>query len=151
MIFTIILGSVVFNSALLLSGFTTWLVDAIAALNLSPTATIVGLLSIYIPLGMFLEIVAMVLITIPVFVPVAISLGFDPIWFCVIAGVVINLGPVLPPVGLNLFVVKGVAPHISLIDIVRGTLPYLGFHFISIAILISFPQITLLLPRLMQG
>ena len=83
MIFTIILGSVVFNSALLLSGFTTWLVDAIAALNLSPTATIVGLLSIYIPLGMFLEIVAMVLITIPVFVPVAISLGFDPIWFCV--------------------------------------------------------------------
>ena len=151
MIFVIIIGSVVYNNALLQSGFTRWLVGAITGLEMPALATILGLLLIYIPLGMFLEIVAMVLITIPVFIPVAVSLGFDPIWFGVIAGVFINLAPVSPPVGLNLFVVHGVAPHIKLLDIIRGTLPYFGFHFISITLLLVFPQISLLLPRMMQG
>ena len=151
MIFTIILGSVVYNNALLQSGFTPWLVDFITGLKLPPLATILGLLLLYIPLGMFLEIVAMVLITVPVFVPVAISLGFDPVWFGAIILLTFEMAQTTPPFGVLLFVMKGVAPSDTTVgDCIRAAVPFLLLDLVVIVLMMMFPQITLWLPNIMR-
>jgi len=92
----------------------------------------------------------MILLTTPIIYPVIIALGFNGIWFGIILIVMCEVGLITPPVAMNLYVVKGVAPHISMEDIIRGALPYVTRDLLIVAILIIFPQIALWLPEMMR-
>ena len=104
---------------------------------------------IYMFLGMFLEAMAMLVLTIPVVIPIAIALDWDLIWFGIIVVIVLEMGMISPPVGINVFIVKSVAPNVSLADIFRGVAPFWGAMLVTLILLIAFPQISLLLPNTM--
>ena len=100
--------------------------------------------------GCFMDSLALVTLTIPVMFPVIRALGFDPIWFGVIIVLVAEMGVITPPVGINVYVIKGVAPDVPLEVIFRGILPFLVALIVCVAILIAFPQIALFLPSFMM-
>ena len=102
-------------------------------------------------LGMFMSVVAIMMITLPVFVPVIIALGFDPVWFAVIFLLNIEMATTTPPYGLSLFVMKSVAPPDTTIgDVYRAALPFLYCDAIAMALIIAFPTVALWLPGLMR-
>lgn len=100
-------------------------------------------------IGMFLDIVSIILITTPILLPVVTTLGFDPIWFGVVLVIACEMAVITPPIGLNLYVIKGIAPEISLNDIIFGALPFVAVEALAIVVLILFPAIALWLPSLM--
>lgn len=100
-------------------------------------------------IGMFLDIVSIILIATPIVLPVIVALGFSPIWFGVILVITCEMAVITPPVGLNLYVIKGIAPQISLNDIIRGALPFVLVEALAILILTLFPKIALWLPGFM--
>lgn len=102
-------------------------------------------------LGCFLPPTAIILMTAPILYPIVVGLGFDPIWFGVIMTINMEMGLITPPVGLNLFVVKGIAPDISLKDIIKGSLPYVGVIAVCIVILTVFPELITWLPNKVIG
>jgi C4-dicarboxylate transporter DctM subunit len=102
-------------------------------------------------LGCFLPPTAIILMTAPILYPIIVGLGFDPIWFGVIMTINMEMGLITPPVGLNLFVVKGIAPEIPLTDIIKGSLPYVGVIAVCIVILAIFPELVTWLPGKIIG
>ncbi|KAA0892821.1 TRAP transporter large permease [Pusillimonas sp. ANT_WB101] len=108
---------------------------------------LVFMLLFLIIIGMFLDIVSLILITTPILLPVVVTLGYDPIWFGVIMIIACEMAVITPPVGLNLYVIKGIAPEISLKQITRGALPFVFLEIIAIVILTVFPEIVLWLPK----
>jgi TRAP-type C4-dicarboxylate transport system permease large subunit len=97
-------------------------------------------------LGCFLEGIGMILVTVPIFFPLVVQSGFDPVWFGVLLVIVVEIGLIHPPVGMNLFVLRAQAPEISLGDMYMGVLPFLVAPFALIILLIAFPEIALWLP-----
>jgi tripartite ATP-independent transporter DctM subunit len=148
-ILTMIIGANIFNSFLgttgLSSGFSEWL----TGLHLPRYLILSGILFVYLPLGMFLDIGAVILLTVPIFVPPLEALGFDPIFIGVLIAVVAEIGFMTPPVGLNAFVVHGVT-QVPLARVFRGTLPFAIVMLMGLIILVIFPQIVLFLPNVMQ-
>jgi TRAP-type C4-dicarboxylate transport system permease large subunit len=120
-------------------------------LNMGAYGTLIVILLAYVVLGMFLDGLAMLVITLPIVYPVIVALGFDPIWFGVIAVIVIEMGMITPPVGINVFVVKGVAPDIPMGTIFRGVFPFWVAMAVCLIILILLPQIALFIPNSMFG
>jgi len=102
-------------------------------------------------LGMFLDVIGMMLLVIPIVFPVVVGLGFDPIWFGVIVVKMGEICLITPPVGLNVYVVNSVTPDIPIQDIFMGIMPFLITEFVTLFILLSFPSISLVIPRLMLG
>ena len=98
-----------------------------------------------------MDALAIVMLVVPIIFPVILAMGFDPIWFGVIMVRVVEIGIITPPVGINVYVIKGVAKDVPLFTIFRGIVPFLIADILGIAILVLFPQISLLLPRLMVG
>lgn len=96
-----------------------------------------------------MDSLALVTLTIPILYPLVLSLGFNGIWFGVIIVLVAEMGVITPPVGINVYVIKGVAPDVPLETIFKGIFPFLGAIIVCIAILIAFPQIALFLPSFM--
>ena len=123
--------------------------EAMAGFGLGPIGTLVLILSIYLVLGCFLEGFAMLVLTLPIFFPVIIGQGIDPIWFGVLVVLTLEMGLISPPVGINVFIVKSVAPKVPLGQIFVGVLPFWAMMIVALAILIAFPQISLLLPNSM--
>ena len=121
------------------------------SLNLGPTGVLILILAIYVVLGCFLEGFAMLVLTLPIFFPIIIELGIDPIWFGVLVVLALEMGLISPPVGLNVFIVKSVAPNVALGDIFRGVILFWAMMLVTLAILIAFPQISLLLPNTMMN
>ena len=105
---------------------------------------------IYLVGGCFMDSLAMVLLTVPIIYPLVISLGFDPIWFGVVIVLVTEMGVITPPVGINVYVVSGIARDIPLEVIFKGALPFLFAILTTIGLLMIFPQIALVLPNLMR-
>ena len=93
----------------------------------------------------------MVLITVPVFLPIVVQFGYDPVWFSIIVVIVVELGLIHPPVGMNLFVIQAQVPDVRLTAIYRGILPFLVAPFLLIVLLVLFPEIALWLPRRLYG
>lgn len=93
----------------------------------------------------------MLVLTLPIFFPIIMSLGIDPIWFGVLTVLTLEMGLISPPVGINVFIVKSVAPNVDLGDIFRGVLPFWLMMILAVALLIAFPQIVLFLPNTMFG
>jgi len=107
------------------------------------------LLAAYIILGMFLEGFAILVLTVPIVLPIVLALGVDPIWFGIFMVIVLEMGLISPPVGINVFVVKGVAEDVPMGKIFVGILPFWAAMVVCVILLIAFPQIALVLPNTM--
>ena len=148
-IITMIIGANIFNTFLFVTGLTTTFSAWITYFEINRYIILISILILYIPLGMFLDIGAVLLLTVPIFVPPLVNLGFDPIWLGVLITMLGELGFMTPPVGVNLFVVQGVT-HVPLSEVMIGSIPFAGMLCLSVVIMVFFPQIILFLPNLIS-
>ena len=148
-IFVILIGAEIFGFLLSVSQISFSMADMIREAGWAPWQLMLGVVVFYLVLGCFMESLAMILLTVPIFYPLVIDAGFDPIWFGVIAVVTVETGLISPPVGMNLFVVRGAADDLELKDIMIGVLPFVLTDIIRLAILMAFPAVALTLPRLL--
>ena len=150
MIFTILIGAILLNNFLVLSAVPDAVGDWIGSLALSSTAILFVILLIYLVMGCALDSLAMILLTIPIFFPVIQQLGMDPVWFGIIVVMVVELGLITPPVGMNVFIIKGMAQEVALADIYKGVLPFVIAQVLLIALIVAFPDIATWLPSTAQ-
>jgi tripartite ATP-independent transporter DctM subunit len=148
MIMLLVIGAFILMKFLALSKLPFLLADTISGLKLPAYVVFMGIIVLYILLGMFLDIFAAIVLTIPVIFPLVIKMGYDPIWFGVIMVLVMEMGLITPPVGLNVFALSGVT-GIPLHTIFRGVFPFVVAMVICIVLLAVFPQLALFLPSLM--
>ena len=146
MIFMILIGATLFNFFLEQSRLTETLLEWITNANLAPGMVILALLLFYIVLGCFMDSLSIILLTVVPAHGLVTSLGYDPIWFGVLMVSVVEIGLITPPIGMNLFVVKGVAPRISLGEMSRGILPFIGADIVRLVLLVMLPGLILWLP-----
>jgi tripartite ATP-independent transporter DctM subunit len=152
MIFAIIVCALVFSRFLAFSGVAELLSDTLTNMKVNRWVVVAIVALIYIVLGMLMDAPALLAITLPVTHPVMMQLGFDPVWFGIFVVVLAELGAITPPVGINCFVVKGVAGDlVTLEDVFAGITPYVIACLIMLVILSIFPEIVLYLPRQMGG
>ncbi len=147
----ILIAAHVLNPFIALSQIPASVGAFLTGLDLPATATLLMILAVYMVLGCFLEGFAMLVLTLPIFFPVILQLGIDPIWFGVLVVLTLEMGLISPPVGLNVFIVKSVAPQVPLGRIFRGVLPFWVAMLLTLAILVAFPAISLILPTTMFG
>jgi tripartite ATP-independent transporter DctM subunit len=143
----IVMASTMFSYFVVQTRTAKSIVDLLASSGLSPIVVIVLVVVFYIALGCFLEGIGMVLVTVPILLPVVLANGFDPIWFGVLLVIVVEIGLIHPPVGMNLFVIRAQAPEIDIRAMYLGVIPFLLAPLILIALLIAYPEIALWLPR----
>lgn len=154
MIFLIVFGADVFNAFLALTQMPSEAASLISDSGLSPYLVLIAMLVLYLIFGCVMDSLSMILLTIPVFWPILMGLdfGMDPeelkVWFGIIALIVVEVGLITPPVGMNVFIINKMADNVPMIESFKGVAPFLISDFIRVAILILFPSITLLLPRL---
>ncbi|MEI4488751.1 TRAP transporter large permease [Frigidibacter sp. MR17.14] len=151
MLYMVVIGANVLNPFLAVTHIPATLGEAMVGLHLGPYGTLALIILAYVVLGMFLDGLSMLVVTIPIVFPVVIQLGFDPIWFGVVAVIVIEMGMITPPVGLNVFVVKGIAEGVPMTTVFRGVFPFLIAMIVALVLIIAFPAIATLLPDTMFG
>ncbi len=149
MIFMIIIGANILSAFLGLTGLPMLLADTMALLPLPKYAILAAILLIFLALGCVMDCYAIMILVLPILFPVVQALEFDPIWFGVIMVIVLEAGLITPPIGLNVFVLKGAAPDIPLSTVFRGIWPFLITMVLVIVLLTIFPQIALFIPHLM--
>ena len=150
MIMVIVTGAVIFGHFMAITRIPYILADYVSSLPLPPHAIIGVIILVYLIGGCFMDALAMIMLTIPIFFPVVQTLGFDPIWFGVVIVLITEMGVITPPVGINVSVVYGVARDVPLEKIFRGVFPMLISLLVCNLLLILFPQIALWLPGLMR-
>ena len=151
MLFLIIAGATAFSQILAYSGASAGLSGLATGLPVAPIVIIMAMQVVVLFLGAFMDVISIMMITLPIFVPVVLSLGFNPVWFAVIFLINIEMAGISPPFGLSLFVMKGVAtPDTTMGDIYRAAFPFLGLSLIVMALTIAFPVLALWLPGLMR-
>ena len=150
MILTIITGSIVFGHFMAVSTIPFVLADWIETLPLPPMVIMGVIIFMYLIGGCFMDSMALVVLTVPVIYPVVLRLGFDPIWFGVIIVLIAEMGVVTPPVGVNVYVIKGIAPEVPLEQIFKGIFPFLGAMVVNALIMMAFPKLALILPNLVK-
>ncbi len=152
MIMWIIFGAMSFAAVFITLGASALLRDWLLGLGLSPLGFIFIMMLSYIILGCFVEEVTMLALTIPIYLPILLYLGFDPIWFGVLFMVNIQIGYLTPPFGYCLFYMKGVAPPgITMGDVYRSILPFIALQGVGVLLVMFFPQIALWLPQKIFG
>ena len=150
MLFTLLIAATIFANFV---NFTTMpgdLKESITHLGLSPIMVVGAMMVIYVILGTVMEELTMVLLTLPLFFPIVVQLGFDPVWFGVLIVMVIQIGLISPPVGMNLFVLNTLLPKVGLGTIFRGVWPLVLVLVITLGILLAFPALSLWLPSMMD-
>jgi len=149
MVFLIFISAQLFSRFLSLSGASKAVMIGISELNISPLMIVLGFVLLYFILGMFLDGPSMLATTVPIVHPIVVNLGLDPIWFAMTAIMAIECGLLTPPVGLNVYAVKGAAgSDISLEDIFRGSFPFFLIMILNLALIFIFPEIATFLPSL---
>ncbi len=151
MIFFIVTGAVIFGRFLAVSQIPFRIAEWFTGLPLPGFLTMFLIIIFFLVAGCFIDALALVLLTIPIFYPVILDLGFNPIWFGVMVVVITQMGVITPPVGVNVYVVSGIERDIPLQSIFKGAIPFLFMLILAAIILIAFPQISLLLPTLAGG
>ena len=151
MLFTLLIAATIFANFVNFTTMPSDLKEWITHLGLSPVMVVGAMMVIYIILGTVMEELTMVLLTIPLFFPIVVQLGFDPVWFGVLIVMVIQIGLISPPVGMNLFVLNTLLPKVGLGTIFRGCWPFVGMQIITLGILLLFPSLSLYLPSLMTS
>lgn len=146
----ILIGAMIFQSLLAVTRLPTMLSEYVAGLAVSPLTLLFIVMAMYIFLGCIMEVLAMVILTVPIVFPVLVNVGFNPLHLCIVTVVMMELGMITPPIGINVFVIKGLVPDVALEDIFRGILPFIIAMAITITFLILFPQISLVIPTKMM-
>jgi tripartite ATP-independent transporter DctM subunit len=149
MIFLILIGAGLFNFFLEVTNAPQLVVQQIQALGLSPAMFLVLLTVFYVILGALMDDLAMMLLTLPFVYPAVQALGIDPIWFGIYMVTIVEIGMIVPPVGMNLFVIQGVG-NVKLQIVIRGILPFVLADLVRVGLLIAFPAIVLWLPKFME-
>jgi tripartite ATP-independent transporter DctM subunit len=151
MIFAILISAISFSRILATSGAVKGLIDLTTSLPVAPITVIILTQIVILFLGCFLEPGSIIMITAPMFVPIASALGFDPVWYGVIMTINIQLGLITPPLGLDVFTVKPFAPsHVTLGEIFRASMPFCGLGYLALILIMIWPQIALWMPGLMS-
>lgn len=150
MVLMLVAGANVFSYFMALSTIPMQAANWVATLQVSPYVIHAVIILIYLVLGCFLDAISMMVLTLPVIFPVILALNFDPIWFGVIAVLMMEAGLITPPMGLNIFTVAGVAKTTSVETIIKGVTPFLVAIIVVAVILTAFPQISLFLPGMMK-
>jgi C4-dicarboxylate transporter, DctM subunit len=150
MVLIIVAGAVMFGRFLAVTHLPATLASWLAELPLPGWVIMMFIILFYLISGCFVDALALVLLTIPIFYPVVIGLGYDPVWFGVIVVVVTQMGVISPPVGVNAYVVSGIERDIPLQTVFKGCIPFLGALIVSAIILMAFPQLSLFLPGLVK-
>jgi len=150
MVIFIITGAVIFGHFMAVSRIPFMLADWLGGLPIHRLAIMAAIIFIYFIGGFFMDAMGLIVVTIPIFFPIVTKLGFDPIWFGVIIVLVSEMGVITPPVGVNVFVIKGIAPDVPLMSIFKGIFPFLATLIIVTIILVMFPQIATFLPGLVS-
>lgn len=151
MIFVILIGAQIFNGFLTLSGIPAKLAMIVGNLPVPSWLTLIAILALYIPLGMLMDGLPMILLTLPTIFPIITDLGFNPIWFGVLVCMMCELANITPPMGMNLYIIKGVAgDDVPLQDVLIGAAPFAFVLIVCVAIIFMFPQVVLFLPNLMR-
>ncbi len=151
MLYVIIIGANLFAYFIVQTQLPALLAEQARAYAMPGSLVMVLVIVAYILMGCFLEAIGMILITVPVFLPLILAYGYDPTWFAIIVVIVVEVGLIHPPIGMNLFVVQAQAPDIRTMVIYRGILPFLVAPFVLIVLLFAFPGLALWLPRLLYG
>lgn len=146
MIYVVIIGALIFATFISVTGITEAMSGAVTDFHASPVVAIIVMTLILLLLGSFLDGVALMLLTTPIFLPIAVQLGYSPIWFGIFLVRTMEIGFVHPPLGLNIYVIQGLAKDLSLGTIFRGIIPFLVSDFFHLALLIAVPALTLWLP-----
>lgn len=149
LIFAIVAGVLIFVHFLGFTGMPAALAEAIVTMNVPPLVVLVCILLLYLFLGMFLDGIGMLLLTVPIILPLIEAHGIDPIVFGVLVVRMVEIGLITPPVGLNVYILRGVAPQVSMGDMFRGCGWFVFVDIINVAILIAFPSIILVIPNSM--
>jgi len=147
----IVMGANLFSFFIVQTHLPELLLGTARAFNFSGLSVMLTIIAGYIVLGCFLEGIGMVLITVPVFQPIIVKYGYDPIWFAIIVVIMVEVGLIHPPVGMNLFVIQAQAPDVKITSIYRGIVPFLVAPFALIVLMFLFPGIALWLPKLFYG
>lgn len=151
MIYMLIVGGNILAYVFYITGLQTMIGDFVAGLGVAPWLVIVAMGVILMVMGCFLDVIAMLTITVPIFLPIVQKIGYDAVWFGIVATLFSEMAMITPPVGVNLFVILGVAPKgTTLHDVAAGAAPYVGVIWVMTGLLIIWPSIALWLPSLMQ-
>ena len=151
MTYLLIIGAMVFGAFLAISRLPMAVANLVTSLEISRYVIFAAIIVIYAILGCLMDSLAMIMLTVPIFLPIITTLGFNPIWFGVVIVAVVMLGVITPPVGLNCYVISGITKDVPLSKIFKGSLPFAIALLISIAIITAVPQIALFLPNLIYG
>ena len=150
MLFMILIGALMFADFINITSMPADMKSFVTAFELSPIMVVAAICVIYVLLGTAMEELSMVLLTLPVFFPVVMHLGYDPVWFGVLIVVVVEIGLISPPVGMNLFVLKTLLPNVPTTTVFHGVMPFMLADCVRFALLIAFPAIALWLPSFMR-
>ena len=150
MVFVLVTGAIIFGRFLAVTRIPFLVADFAASLPVSPYVILAFVLVIYLIGGCVMDALGFLVLTIPIFFPLGIALGFDPVWYSIILTMVTTLGAITPPVGVNIYVVKALAPEIALGRIFKSVSFFLIACIVSIIILIIFPQIVLFIPEMLH-
>jgi C4-dicarboxylate transporter, DctM subunit len=149
MIFTVAFGALILNQFINISGLPEAVLAFISSLNATPIQVVLVIMCFYVILGMFIEGIAMIFLTVPIFVPVISALGFDLIWWGIVLLMVVEISLITPPIGLNVFIMKSMLPDVPLGTIFKGIAPFFAADIFRLGIVVFFPPVALWLPTLM--
>jgi len=155
LIFLIVLGAAVFNAFLGFSRLPFFVADFFQNSGMSPMTVLLGMVVLYILLGFIMDSLSMILLTVPIFWPIIAGMDFGmdvedtKIWFGIISLIVVEVGLITPPVGLNVFVINSLAKDVPMIETFKGVLPFLASDAVRVALIIALPAISLFLPKLL--
>ncbi len=147
----IFVGASLISMVLSTVGLPNRVAAVVATANISPYAVLLLTYLIYLILGCFFDPMSVLVLTLPVLYPVIAALGFDSIWFGIIVVILIEAGMITPPVGLNLYIIQGIAPKYRFDEIVRGVIPFFFIQLLAIGIITALPSIATWLPSTMMG
>ncbi len=150
MLFTILIGALLFANFINLTDFPQALLAIAARFSDTPWLVILAILVIYVALGCVFESLSMILLTVPIFFPLVMQLGYDPIWFGVFVVVVTEISLITPPVGLNVFVLRGVLPDVRTSTIFKGVTPFWAADILRLAVIVLVPWVSLWLPSFVR-
>lgn len=145
----IVFGAAMFVEFINLTGVHKNLAELVTGSGANPFGVVLIIIAIYIVLGCLLESISMILITVPIFFPIVMALGYDPVWFGIIVVVATEIGLITPPIGVNLFVIRSIAPDISMKTIMSGMLPFISIDLLRVVLLAALPVLSLWLPNLL--
>lgn len=150
MLFMVLIGALLFANFVNYTSMPADLKAFVSQFSQTPLLVIAAICLVYVVLGAAMEELSMILLTVPLFFPVVTHLGYDPVWFGIVVVVVVQIGLISPPVGMNMFVVKNLLPHITIGTVFRGVWPFAVSLVVLLAVMVAFPELALWLPRSMK-